>query len=227
MRTEPIAFLPAIIFSALLAIAFIVFYQVDLSVAAWFYAPVATFPRGDSAFAQFWYVGVQWARNWIVIPVSLLFLILLAVRRRLPFGIPTRAFLLVLLTFVLGSWILVNEVLKGEVGRARPRQIEQFGGDKEFTPAFVISDECDRNCSFVSGHASFVFTGYAAALLTRRRKWAIAAVTGLGGMAGLGRMMQGAHFLSDIVFAGVFMFLVAAALHYLLFRRASTAREAA
>jgi lipid A 4'-phosphatase len=48
-------------------------------------------------------------------------------------------------------------------------------------------------------------------------------ITGL--LAGLVRVMQGGHFLSDVVFAGVFMALVAAGLHRLMFGRVGTGRQ--
>lgn len=43
-------------------------------------------------------------------------------------------------------------------------------------------------------------------------------MTLLGAGAGLARMMAGARFLSDVVFAGVFMFAVAWGLHRWLYR---------
>src|SRR5690606_35107872 len=50
----------------------------------------------------------------------------------------------------------------------------------------------------------------------RRRALAVAGVTVLGALAGLGRMMQGGHFLSDVIFAGVFVYAVAWLLEKLL-----------
>jgi lipid A 4'-phosphatase len=106
------------------------------------------------------------------------------------------------------------------VGRARPDEVTHFGGARTFTPAFVPADQCESNCSFVSGHAAFVFGGFAVALVARRRRATTLLVAVLGGLAGLGRMLQGAHFLSDIVFAGVFMYAVAWLLHRALYRDA-------
>lgn len=48
----------------------------------------------------------------------------------------------------------------------------------------------------------------------------IAAGTVAGIAAGMVRMAQGAHFLSDVVFAGVFMALTVACVHWAVFMRA-------
>ena len=47
---------------------------------------------------------------------------------------------------VFGSGIIANFVFKENWGRARPVHIEEFGGDKIFTPAFLKTDQCKRNC---------------------------------------------------------------------------------
>lgn len=225
VRRDPVPVRWFLLVAALAAIVFTAFPEVDLWAASLFWRPEAGFWTGDSLYAQFWYVGITRFRNLVVIPASVGLLILWAVRRRLPFGIPPRAFLLVLGTLAIGSGLVVNEALKNHWDRARPRDVEPFGGEAEFTPALVPAEECEDNCSFVSGHASFVFVGYALALLARRRRAAIAAVTVLGALAGLGRMMQGGHFLSDIVFAGIVLFGVAWTLHRALFRGAAGSRK--
>src|SRR5215469_11473957 len=50
--------------------------------------------------------------------------------------------------------LLTNSLLKDHWGRARPVQVEAFGGPHRFTPAPLPAAECDGNCSFVSGHAA-------------------------------------------------------------------------
>lgn len=109
------------------------------------------------------------------------------------------------LCLALGPGLLVNGVLKENWGRARPKQIVEFAGNKQFTPPLVITDQCNRNCSFVSGDASFAFAALSLAMLAgrRRRAWVVAAL-GFGLVIGVFRMTVGAHFLSDVLFAGVF-----------------------
>ena len=54
----------------------------------------------------------------------------------------------------IGPGLVANVILKDNWGRARPRQVVEFGGTKQFTPPLVPVRECVRNCSFVSGEAS-------------------------------------------------------------------------
>lgn len=107
-----------------------------------------------------------------------------------------------ILVVVLGVGLLVHDVLKDNWGRPRPQQVNAFGGPHEFKPPLHHSDLCRRNCSFVSGHAAAGFAliaiGAYGTRRTRWRWWAIGAL--VGGLIGLGRVMQGSHFASDIVF---------------------------
>lgn len=118
-----------------------------------------------------------------------------------------------LLVLVLGVGLVVNGVLKQGWGRARPVDVGLVGGAGQFAPALRKSDQCARNCSFVSGHAASGFALIAWGLLgapARRRRWLL-----LGGAAGLlvglGRIAQGGHFASDVVFSGLVMWICSAA----------------
>jgi lipid A 4'-phosphatase len=117
-----------------------------------------------------------------------------------------------------GPGLVANLVLKDQWGRARPKQIVEFGGTKAFTPPLLVASQCPRNCSFVSGEAASTYvTFYAAAALVPQ--WSVPLVVAgtVGGLAtGLVRMAQGAHFLSDVIFAGVFMALLVLALRGLI-----------
>lgn len=106
-----------------------------------------------------------------------------------------------LLALIIGPGLLVNTVLKdNSIGRARPIQVENFGGNKQFTPAFVYSGACERNCSFVSGHAAmgfyFMILGWLFA--SPRAFWAGCMV---GVVLSFTRIIQGGHFFSDTLFA--------------------------
>jgi lipid A 4'-phosphatase len=74
----------------------------------------------------------------------------------------------------------------------------------------VIADACARNCSFVSGHAAIAFwvTAYAFLVPASHRLQAMGAALGFGSAVALMRVMQGAHFLSDVVYAGVIVVAV-------------------
>ena len=125
------------------------------------------------------------------------------------------------LCLTIGPGLVANLLLKEHSGRARPSQTQQFGGTMPFSAALMPSTNCHRNCSFVSGEASSIFVIFfaAAPFIPQWSAILIAAGTVLGLGAGIIRMSQGAHFLSDVIFAGVFMAFVVAAVHWLVFSR--------
>lgn len=117
-------------------------------------------------------------------------------------------------------------VLKDHWDRARPNQIIEFGGDKRFTPAWVVSDQCKENCAFVSGHASGAFAWMALAWVfpRHRRRWLMAGIS-WGSVVGIARMAQGGHFLSDVVFAGFVVYFTADLLARALLRDVAKRRS--
>lgn len=122
-----------------------------------------------------------------------------------------------ILVLVVGPGLLVNGIFKDHWGRARPMDVREFDGPDRFTPAWVISDQCDRNCSFVCGDASVGFALVAPAFIARRpRRW-LAVGIGTGGLLGLMRIGQGGHFLSDVVFSFYAVYLAAWLLHRWMF----------
>ncbi|MDD4882687.1 MAG: phosphatase PAP2 family protein [Gallionellaceae bacterium] len=124
----------------------------------------------------------------------------------------------VLLVLLLGPGLMVNAVLKDHWGRARPAQTVEFGGKAQFSPAWVVSDQCPNNCSFVCGDASIGFSLVAMAFIARRPRPWLAAGIGLGAALGLMRMAQGGHFLSDVVFSFYAVWFTAWGLNWLMVR---------
>lgn len=131
-------------------------------------------------------------------------------------------------TMVLGPGVLVNSVFKDNFDRPRPSQIVEFGGPAAYLPPGQAGAG-DRGKSFPSGHASMGF--FLAApyffLRQRHRRIAIAALL-VGTMAGLGigfvRIMQGGHFLSDVIASGLMVWVVAH-LTWLLTTRIAAGRQ--
>jgi lipid A 4'-phosphatase len=133
-------------------------------------------------------------------------------------GLPQARCWFVVAALAVGPGIVANLILKDNLGRARPRDVVEFGGAKAFTPAFVPSAECLRNCSFVSGEASSIYASFFALALVVPQYRMVLLATGIAGgtLAGAIRMLQGAHFLSDVLFAGIFMALTVSLLHIVL-----------
>jgi lipid A 4'-phosphatase len=145
-------------------------------------------------------------------------------RPRRPLIIPGRAVLLMITTLALGPGILANVVLKSHWGRPRPVDVTEFGGDQHFVPWWDPRGDCPTNCSFVAGEPSGAFWTVGPALLLPPAWRAAATTAALAFGAGLGavRMYGGGHFFTDVVFAGVFMFLIAWLTHGFLYRWPAT-----
>lgn len=103
---------------------------------------------------------------------------------------------------ILGPGAVVNLVFKDHWQRARPYQVENFGGTQKFTRAAVITNQCDNNCSFVSGHVACGVFLISLGLVQRRRRvaWAVAG-TAAGLVIAFARMSDKAHWLSDVLWA--------------------------
>ena len=132
-------------------------------------------------------------------------------------GIDGKKVTYLLLVLVLGAGLIVNGIFKDDFGRARPREIEEFGGSKHFTPAFVVSHECHRNCSFTSGDGAGAFFAVALAMALSRKRAMLLAALAYGVLVSFSRVASGAHFLSDSVVSFFVMLISADVLyHYLV-----------
>jgi lipid A 4'-phosphatase len=138
-------------------------------------------------------------------------------RHRRVWDIDGRKLLYLFAVLILGAGLIVNALLKDHLGRARPRDIAEFGGSRQFTPAYVLSQECARNCSFPTGDGAAAFFSLAVASVLRRRRALFVAGVSLGVAVSLSRIAAGAHFLSDAVVSFFVMWLIADVLyHYML-----------
>ena len=103
---------------------------------------------------------------------------------------------------IAGPGAIVNWGFKEHWQRARPYQVENFGGTQQFTRATVMTDQCDNNCSFVSGHVACGFFFSSLMLLhARRRKTWLLVGTSTGLVIGFARMSDVAHWFSDVLWA--------------------------
>lgn len=206
----------------LLIIAGIVFYsfpQIDIIAAHLFYKDGQGFFLKNNPIVLFFYDIVPLLVGFFII-AGIVLLLVIMLRRKPCLGLRKREVFYLLLVLLLGPGLLVNAVFKEYSGRARPSQIAEFAGSRQFTPAFTISNQCKQNCSFVSGHASigFYFVAFALLVSTCRRKLFILAI--LPGVAiGIARMAQGGHFLSDVICSGLIVTAVTFFLHYIIIQK--------
>lgn len=183
-------------------LVFSVYPELDLLVSGAFFNAEQGFVGDHNALIQAIYKGVPLMSRAIMIG---LFIAIFAYGfQRCATGRRRRIQVAYLLgALALGPGLVIDVALKDYWGRARPAKVQEFGGTKTFTPALVPTDQCHNNCSFVSGHASagfylvsLGFLGGAAA----RRRWTLIGLA-VGAAFGFGRITQGGHFLSDIVFS--------------------------
>lgn len=151
--------------------------------------------------------------------VALIALIISYFQKRRVLGHGRRKWLYLLACLVIGPGLVANVVFKDNWGRARPVHVSDQG--RSFTPPLIISDQCERNCSFVSGEAASIYALFFGLSLMGSIWWRalLSSALLLGSAAGLMRMAQGGHYLSDVIFSGVFMTLTALVLHWIFFRR--------
>ncbi len=125
-----------------------------------------------------------------------------------------------LLLLAIGPGLIVNVMLKDNLGRARPREIIECGGTHPYTEIWQ-KGTTGSNSSFPSGHASIAFyvLGPWFVLRDGNRKAAAGFLVfglGFGAAVGLARMLQGGHFLSDVLWAGGIVYLTGGILALIL-----------
>ena len=206
--------------AAVVGLVFGIWPDLDLKLAALFY---------DPARHGFWrshdptYLRLRDASTWLVALVAapaVVALLLKLLRPRRPLVVPGRAIVLMLLTLALAPGVLANLLLKEHWDRPRPIDVAEFGGAEHFRPWWDPRGDCPKNCSFIAGEPSGAFWTLSAAAVAPPpwRAFAYGAALAFGAAVGVLRMAAGAHFFSDVVFAGVFTFLLIWLTHGWLYR---------
>ncbi len=210
--------------AAVVGIVFAIFPSLDLDISARAFQP---HPPDFVINAQPW---VRYSRNGARLLITLLALpgflailgkLVLPHRRMLMCG---RGALLLTVTIALGPGLVTNVILKDHWGRARPIDVHEFAGTDRFTPWWDPRGACPNNCSFVAGEPSGAFWTLAPASLAplELQPLAYGAAIAFGLAVGVLRIGAGAHFFTDVVFAGVLMYLVVWAVHGFIYRWSAT-----
>lgn len=209
------------IVTVLALVFFALFPEVDLKFSNLFFdSEKNIFPLRDALFSQIIYYSVR------VIAVLTFFISLFVViydfnstflkniyskffpsftsKIRGLIKINKRQAMFLLLIILITPGILVHWVMKPMWERARPVNVQEFGGDMNFTNFYHFGVGQDGN-SFPSGHASMAVALLAVVFLVgkeRQRKVTIG-ISIYAVIASLCRVWQGGHFLTDIIFSAI------------------------
>ncbi|MDX2027676.1 MAG: phosphatase PAP2 family protein [Alphaproteobacteria bacterium] len=206
-----------------LAATFTLWPQIDLIVSGWFFEASKGFFLADFPVFVFLHNLAHYGARILGVFLVAATIISYA-RRKALWGVSAKGWLFVFLGLLLAPGLLGNVILKDHWGRARPRDVVEFSGTENFSPALISQDAVRKNGSFVSGDAAFGFYLPSFAFIVSRRQsrrffWG---GMGMGALFGLARIAMGAHFLSDVFFAAVFMLATTAGLYALMFKRSKT-----
>lgn len=194
--------------------------DIDRHVSSWFFdAAAQSFPWRHSFVLDT--VMHHWAKYAVLLVTAIVAAMLLftwiapALRRK-------RA-LLLFIVLALALAPLTVTAMKQVTDRPCPWDLAEFGGSMPYTHLFATREQPHaRGLCFPAGHASTGFAllaFYFAAYRERRLRLArIALGAGItaGMLLGLGRVTQGAHFLSHVLWSGLVCWLVMCALYALL-----------
>jgi lipid A 4'-phosphatase len=188
--------------------------NVDLWVSMQFWSPQNGFVHGHNPVVLAFYTWTPRA-GYALVLAALVYLMALPLLKRWALkqhrqelaaqmtGLWRRTAIAGLMVAALSSGLIVELGLKDHVGRPRPVQTDVFGGDMPFHPIFHFGATPEKHRSFSSGHAATGFSLMIVGLLASpvwRRRWFIMGLSA-GAIVGLGRIMQGGHYLSDVVFS--------------------------
>jgi membrane-associated PAP2 superfamily phosphatase len=190
---------------------------IDITFSARFFESGAGWTQGSGQPWSFLYhYGVVPA--WIVALAALAVLIAsLAAGRFVKYR---RRCAFLVLVMIVGPGLLVNTLFKQNWGRPRPLDIVEFSGEKQYVAPWAKRSPGMGN-SFASGHAATGFYLFAPYFFLRRRYkrravFFMALGLGYGSIIGLARIIQGAHFLSDVMCAGGLVYVSGLVFYYLL-----------
>jgi len=181
------------------------------------------FENGSFISHPFWdwlYLYGLWP-GWMMMGIALMGLLFSFSKSYLSWRKPC---LYLVLTFVIGSGLIIHAGFKDHWGRPRPRQVVEFGGLQSFRSYYQPNiSQPEPSKSFACGHASLGFYFFSLALLgmiyqSRILYWAGWGLAwGLGGLLSIARIAQGGHFLSDTLASALIMWLTAWGLAFFLF----------
>lgn len=199
-------------------ILFAAFPSIDLKVSALFFMGETGNWLAVGTSFEFWRNVIRRSGEAVAATAFLIFVGNLVLGEQQKTGWRVWAYLW--LSMISCAGVLVNGLLKSNLGRARPNGVLEFGGHQMFTPAFQLSNQCSSNCSFSSGEVALVASVVLPLCvliwpqLSRTGKiliagLAIAAIV----LTAMMRIASGRHFLSDTIMSMLFASLISVFLY--------------
>ena len=199
----------------LCSILFIIYPEIDIYISSLFYED-GFFLRG-SLYEVFFYKSVPIVVTTLAVGSIALFAYNRFTHKNI-LHIDKRTIAYIVLVLALAPGLIVNATFKENWGRARPHEVKEFGGNKTFSPAFIVSNQ--QGNSFSSGHGSAAFSVLGFALLARSRKklWITLALS-YGVAVSFARIIGGGHFFSDNVTSFFIVYITTYILHHYMIER--------
>jgi membrane-associated PAP2 superfamily phosphatase len=217
----------ALAVAVVVGVVFAVWPRLDIDISALFFDPTTHSFRTN---AVHWSDQIRSVARWLIAilvapaAVTVIGKYFLPRRRILIDG---RVAFFLVATLALGPGLITNIILKDHWGRERPIDIAEFGGDGKFTPWWDPRGACPYNCSFVAGEPAGAFWTLAPAALAPPQWRALAYAGALAFGTGIGalRVTGGGHFFTDVVFAGVVMYVLIWVSYRLMFNRSKRKQD--
>ena len=199
----------SLILLGIVSVIFAAAPDLDLIVSRLFWNPRSGFELNNNS-SLIAFRDVNRVLPWALIAIAVVLLIPNPLLRRFRRP-PAPHKLLFMITFLAVGPGLSVHLIKMLVSRARPRALEEFGGTAIFTPPWELTDQCVRNCSFISGEAASAFALLVLVVFVQRRYFSVylMASGALAATFSLTRVLHGAHFLSDVIIAWNVMLIIA------------------
>src|SRR5690348_101389 len=124
---------PALVYAGAVALATFVFWaspQIDMAVSALVYVPGRGFVLADLPPIVWLYRLVPWP-TWAILAVCAVAGLWLVLTNRPLWRLDQKSLIFLVCCLALGPGLLANTLFKDHWGRARPTQIEAFGGTRQ------------------------------------------------------------------------------------------------
>lgn len=209
-----------IVMTIIVSAIFLVYPQLDIYLASLFADGKNGFPLNQNTFLVT--LRLLYHVEITILCVTAVWMALYARQNKALTKTPHQFWDMFILSFLAGPLVLVNMILKSYWGRPRPAHITEFGGTSDFIPPYYISDQCQSNCSFVSGEGSAIATagillGIAGwTIFPKHRKMAIGVIAIISFIGISLRFIKGRHFVSDSLLAAFFCAIIILAIYHIL-----------